>query len=219
MHPNPERKAIVLLVSKQPIMSEGLRLIIDQQPNLRVIDIAEDLDREFWSTANGLPDIVVFDLESGVGSSFSQLPELRRICGGVPVLVLVSAGLLGAERRAIQFGAAGVVFREQTVQIFLKAIERVIAGERWFSRTLLTNLVHEMLLSELAKISKLSDRERQVIALVAKAFKNQEIANSLSISEATVRHHLTSIYQKLDVADRSELIVYAYEHFLASPSS
>ncbi|HYP26344.1 MAG TPA: response regulator transcription factor [Blastocatellia bacterium] len=191
-------------------------MLIDQQPNLRAISIAGELDGESWSAANWLPDIIVFDLDPSInGGGFGQIPELLRICKGVPILVLVSAGLLGAERRAMQFGAAGVVFREQTVQIFLKAIERVSAGENWFSRALLNSLVHQMFSSELAQIRKLSEREHQVIALVAKGFKNQQIAAQLSISEATVRHHLTSIYQKLDVADRSELIVYAYEHFLA----
>jgi DNA-binding NarL/FixJ family response regulator len=194
-------------------------MLIDQQPNLRAISIAGKLDGEFESAASWLPDIIVFDVDPGIGGGFGQIPELLKICKGVPILVLVSAGLLGAERRAIQFGAAGVVFREQTVQIFLKAIEKVSAGEHWFSRALLNNLVHQMFSSELAQIRKLSEREHQVIALVAKALKNQQIAARLSISEATVRHHLTSIYQKLNVADRSELIVYAYEHFLAPLSS
>lgn len=217
--PGLERKATVLLVSRQPIISEGLRMLIDQQPNLRAIGVAGTLDGESWSAADWQPDIIVFDLEPAISSSLSQIPELLKLCGGVPVLVLVSACLLGAERRAIQVGAAGVVFREQTVRIFLKAIKKVSAGEHWFSRGLLSNLVRQMFSSELAKISKLSEREREVITLVAKPLRNQEIARQLSISEATVRHHLTSIYQKLDVTDRSELIVYVYEHFLVSPFS
>jgi DNA-binding NarL/FixJ family response regulator len=177
------------------------------------------LDRESWSTADWRPDIIVYDIEPGTGCSFRDIPELLRLFRGIPVLVLVSACLIGAERRALQYGAAGVVFREQTVQIFLKAIEKVSAGEHWFSRPLLNSLAHQVFSSEFARINKLSERERQVVALVAKALKNQGIADRLSISEATVRHHLTSIYQKLDVADRSELIVYAYENFLATPSS
>lgn len=194
-------------------------MLIDQQSNLNTIGITGELDGESWSAADWRPDIIVYDLEPGRGCSFRDIPELLRLFRGIPVLLLVSAYLIGAERRALQYGAAGVVFREQTVQIFLKAIEKVSAGEHWFSRPLLNNLAHQLFSSDFAKINKLSEREREVVALVAKALKNQDIADRLSISEATVRHHLTSIYQKLDVADRSELIVYAYENFLATPSS
>lgn len=217
--PTPDRKRVVLLVSRQPIISEGLRMLIDQQPNLDTIGITGELDGGPWSTADWRPDIIVYDLEPSTGCNLRDIPELLRLFRGIPVLVLVSTCLIGAERRALQYGAAGVVYREQTVQIFLKAIEKVSAGEHWFSRPLLNSLAHQVFSSEFARINKLSDRERQVVALVAKALKNQEIADRLSISEATVRHHLTSIYQKLDVADRSELIVYAYKNFLATPSS
>src|ERR1044072_9916242 len=110
--PTSDRKRVVLLVSRQPIISEGLRILIDQQPNLNTIGITGELNRESWSTADWCPDIIVYDLEPGTGCSFRDISELLSLFRGIPVLVLVSACLIGAERRALQSGAAGVVFRE-----------------------------------------------------------------------------------------------------------
>ena len=108
--PVPDRKRVVLLVSRQPIISEGLRMLIDQQPNFNTIGIAGELDKEAWSTADWHPDIIVYDLEPVMGCNLRDISELLRLFRGIPVLVLVSTCLIGAERRALQHGAAGVVF-------------------------------------------------------------------------------------------------------------
>ncbi|MGA9773085.1 MAG: response regulator transcription factor [Blastocatellia bacterium] len=212
-----EKKVTVLLVSKQPVMCEGLRMLINQHPALSVVGVAIEIEEAHLSLVNQRPDVIVLDIDLNSDFGFDRIPELLKINEGAPVLALVSAHLLGAEHKAMHFGAAGVVFREQTPQIFIKALERVSGGEYWFSRSMMTNLLQQASHSELAKINKLTKRERQVVDLVAKALKNQEIAEHLSISEATVRHHLTSIFQKLHVSDRHQLIVYSYEHLLAYP--
>ena len=215
--PDCKRTATVLLVSKQLITCEGLRALINQHPALSVVGIAAEIEEAHLSHVDQSPDVIVLDVDINSDFGLDRIPELLKVNKGAPVLALVSVYLLGAEHKAMHFGAAGVVFREQTPQIFIKAIERVSGGEYWFSRSMVTNLLQRVSHSELAKINKLTKRERQVIDLVAKALKNQEIAEHLSISEATVRHHLTSIFQKLDVADRHHLIVYSYKHLLAYP--
>jgi len=101
----------------------------------------------------------------------------------------------------------------------LKAIERVHAGEVWLDRFLTSNLIVDLRRShkpskkqeEESAISKLTDREREVIALVGEGLKNKQIADRLFISEITVRHHLTSIFEKLKVSDRLELLIFAYQ--------
>jgi DNA-binding NarL/FixJ family response regulator len=120
-------------------------------------------------------------------------------------------------------GAMGVVPKTSNRQTLYKAIEKVHAGEVWIDRAMIANVLTQLSRSRLddetdpeaARIASLSDREREVITLIGKGLKNKEIAARLTISEITVRHHLSSIYSKLNVADRLELTIYAYRNGLA----
>ena len=106
----------------------------------------------------------------------------------------------------------------------IKAIEKVYAGEVWLDRVMIANILNAKVQSKdskehttaSAKIATLTKREREVIGLIGRGMKNKQIAEQLIISEATVRHHLSSIFAKLGVEDRLELVVYAYQHGIAS---
>jgi DNA-binding NarL/FixJ family response regulator len=191
-------------------------MLINQHEALTVAGVALGLDEVQLSPGNPRPDVIVLDVDPSNDFGFELIHDLMKMTGGAPVLVLASAHLVECESMALRFGAAGVVFREQTPQIFVKALERVSAGDCWFSRNMMTSLIHQAADSKVAAINRLTRRERQVCDLIAKALKNQEIAEQLSISEATVRHHLTSIFQKIGVSDRNQLIVYCYEHLRTS---
>ena len=106
--------------------------------------------------------------------------------------------------------------------VLIKAIRKIHAGEAWFDRSTVAAVLAEFsglngakhTSKEAAPIAQLTDREQQVIGLIAQGLKNRQIAERLFISEATVRHHLTSIYSKLGVADRLELIIFSFKHNL-----
>jgi len=113
--------------------------------------------------------------------------------------------------------------KNQSASTLVKAIERVHAGEAWLDRSTTASLLLELSPRnraakpdpELAKIASLTEREREVIKLVGKGLKNKQIAEKLFISNITVHHHLTSIYSKLDVSDRLDLLIYSYRNGLA----
>ena len=116
----------------------------------------------------------------------------------------------------------GVVLKEDAAELLLKAIEKVYKGEAWLDRLTLGNLLWEMSSQEkptpdpqTKRISSLTERERQVINLIAEGLKNRQIAERLFISPTTVTHHLSSIYSKLGVSDRLELVIYAFSNKLA----
>jgi len=105
----------------------------------------------------------------------------------------------------------------------LKAITKVYAGEIWFDRSMMGSVLSQMSRvgkgnnqdPEAVKMATLTEREREIITLIGEGLKNKQIADRLFISETTVRHHLTSIFAKLEVSDRLELIIYAFRHNLA----
>jgi len=138
------------------------------------------------------------------------------------VLVLTGSRDSAIHQKAAQLGAMGVVLKEDAADLLLKAIEKVYRGEAWLDRVTMGTLLFQManqdkdtLDPRAKKISTLTDRERQVIALIAEGLKNRQIAERLFISPTTVTHHLSSIYSKLGVSDRLELVIYAFANKLA----
>lgn len=220
--PKPIR---VLLIDNHVVVRQGLRMLIESQEGLKVVGEANKSDAVDVA-AREQPDVVVLDVDNGDGGSGDLIPQLLNVAQQARIVVLTASDDAELHRRAVQLGAIGLVFKETSAQVLIRAIEKVGTGEAWLDRTMmadvLTELVHPNFKDkeedpEAAKIASLSDREREVIGLVGEGLKNKEIAKRLFISEATVRHHLTSIFAKLAVSDRFSLVIYAYRHGLATP--
>ena len=120
-------------------------------------------------------------------------------------------------------GVSGIVKYAQTPEILLRAVERIFGGEIWIERSLMAQVLGEFTNStpeseqqiyEKQKIESLTPKEHQVISAIGEGLRNKEIAKKLHISEATVRHHLSSIFSKLEVEDRLSLVIYAYQRGL-----
>jgi DNA-binding NarL/FixJ family response regulator len=114
--------------------------------------------------------------------------------------------------RAFCLGARGVLLTDISSDVFIKAIEMVHAGEIWIERAMVGNVLMKIRANEMPKLepcqlARLSKREREIIPLIIQGLKNKEIATRLFVSEATVRHHITSIFSKLEVSGRLDLII------------
>jgi DNA-binding NarL/FixJ family response regulator len=223
MFPLTDEPIRILIVDDHGVLRAGLRLIIESQPHMRVVGEAADRASALWAAAAERPDIILLDLDLGDESGADVLPELRDSVPDSRVILLTGLRDPEAHRRAVQRGAMGLVLKETAIETVIKAIEKVHAGEVWLDRTMIATILSERLRAtgshehnaDAARIATLTDREREVIRLVGEGLKNRQIAERLVISEATVRHHLTSIFSKLGVTDRFELVIYAYRHGLA----
>jgi two-component system, NarL family, nitrate/nitrite response regulator NarL len=212
----------VLLVDDHAMFRTGLRLAIESRPEIKVVAEAANRAEALAAVESARPDIILLDLDLGDDSGFDLLPEL--IANDNPARVILLTGLRDPEvhRQAVRMGAVGLVLKEHAVENVLKAIEKVHAGEAWLDRAMIATILRERAQpdtlerdAEADKVATLTDRERQVIRLIGEGLKNKEIADRMCISEATVRHHLTSVFNKLGVSDRLELVIYAYQHGLA----
>ena len=164
--------------------------------------------------------MIILDLVLGEEDGLSFLPELCQASPNSRVLVLTGVQSADAHRRAIRRGAMGIVLKEHAADQLLKAIMKVYEGEVWIERSMMGSMIQELnkptpVDPEVTKIKSLTDREREVIALVGEGLKNKQVGERLFISETTVTHHLSSVFDKLDVSDRLELIIYAFRHGLA----
>ncbi len=195
-------------------------MLIDQNSTMTVIGVAGNRSEALALAASEQPDIIILDILLGDEDGLAILPELRGVAKDARVLVLT--GLRGSEsqRRAMLAGAMGVVLKEHATEVLIKAIRKVHQGEVWMDRLTMGSLLDEMTQApeidpEQTKIASLTEREREVIALIAEGLKNKQIGQRLFISETTVTHHLSSIFSKLDVSDRLELVIYAFSRNLA----
>ena len=218
-----EKLIRVVIVDDHALLRTGLRMIIERHPEMVVVGEAAGCAQALEMVAAERPEIILLDVMLGDDSGIDIIPELIASSGEGRVILLT--GLLETEthRSAILAGALGLVLKGQTTETLLKAIEKVHAGEVWLDRTMIASILNQRAAgrsqppkAEAAKIAALTEREREVIGLIGEGLQNKAIAERLVISESTVRHHLTSIFAKLGVTDRFELVVFAYIHGLAS---
>jgi two-component system, NarL family, nitrate/nitrite response regulator NarL len=221
MEPAPI-KIRILIIDDQLIVREGLRMLIENHPGTKVVAMAGTRSEALDIIAREPIDVIILDLELSGSSALSFIPQLREAAKDARILVLTGQRDSTTHQKAAQLGAMGVVLKENAADLMLKAIEKVYKGEAWLDRLTLGSLIFQMSSQETEsvdprtrKIASLTDRERQVITLIAEGLKNRQIAERLFISHVTVTHHLSSIYEKLGVSDRLELVIYAFANKLA----
>ena len=215
----------LMLVDDHALVRAGLRMLVESRPDFTVVAEADGGAAALEAAFRERPDLILLDLDLGSDSGIDLIQGLIAAAPGVRVLMLTGMKDPTLHRRAFTLGAVGLVEKDKAAEVLLKAIERVHAGEVWIDRSMMAEVIVEFSRprkadvadEEATKIRLLSARERDVIALLAEGLNNKNIAARLFVSETTVRHHLSSIFTKLGVKDRLELVVYAYRHKIAAP--
>jgi DNA-binding NarL/FixJ family response regulator len=210
----------IMIVDDHVVIRSGLRMLIEHDQRMQVVAQAGNRTEALERAESERPDVIILDLVLGDEDGLSFLPELCQTSPESRVLVLTGVQNADAHRRAIRRGAMGIVLKEHAADQLLKAIMKVYEGEVWIERTMMGSMIQEFNKPalpdpEVTKIETLTDREREVIALVGEGLKNKQVGERLFISETTVTHHLSSVFSKLEVSDRLELIIYAFRHGLA----
>ena len=212
----------IMIVDDHAVIRAGLRMLIEQDQAMTVVAMAGTPAEALTLAAAEKPDIIVLDLILGEEDGLDFLPELTKVSSNSRVLVLTGVQTPESHRTAIRRGAMGIVLKQQAAELLLKAIKKVRDGEVWIDRSMIGSVLsdvrseqHAAANPEALKINALTAREREVISLVSRGLKNRIIGQRLFISETTVTHHLSSIYAKLGVSDRLELVVYAFANQLA----
>ena len=213
----------ILLVDDHKTMLWGLeRLIQAEGDAFQLVGSASDGIEARALCAEFKPDIVLLDLDLKGSSSIEFLPAL--VENGVTRVVILSANRDQATlAAAVKAGARGVVSKEAPTEDVLAAVRKVHGGELWLDQSLMQALLGQLVAPapkadpEAQRIASLTAREREVIGMIVqgKGALNKDLAERAFISERTLRNHLTAIYQKLEVANRLELYVYAIKHGLS----
>lgn len=219
-HPAPIR---ILLVDDHKTMLWGLEKLIEgAAPALTLAGTAHNNDSALREAARLRPDLIVLDLDLEGRSSIEILPQLLRD-SGARVLILSGNRDQTLLAEAVKLGARGVVGKDAAAEVVLAAIAQVHRGELSLEPALMSAMLGQMVAPsvvdpEAGRIASLTPKERKIVAVVADSngAPNKELAARLFIAEPTLRNSLTTIYQKLGVANRLELYVYATRHKLSA---
>jgi DNA-binding NarL/FixJ family response regulator len=221
MRNSGQKEIRVLIVDCHQLVRMGLCALLENERDMKVVGEAANRDEALALAATKAPNLILLDIDLGNENGLDFLTELRETAPDARVLILTAIKDIETHRRAAKLGAAGLVLKEQPTDVLLKAIKKVHQGELWLDRSMMSSLLDELtrtdktLDEDQAKLAYLTNREREVIALIAEGLKNKQIAARLFITESTVTHHLSSIFSKLGVTDRLELVIYAFSYNLA----
>jgi DNA-binding NarL/FixJ family response regulator len=211
----------VVIVDSHHLIRLGLHCLIETQVDMKVVGEAANREEALHLARSLKPDLIVLDLNFGEENGIDILSALREAAPETRVLVLTGIKDAAVHRQAAKFGAAGVILKEQPVELLLKAMKKVHLGELWLDRSLTGSLFDELTQQDKridpdeVKKANLTARELEIVELIAEGLNNKQIGARLFISETTVTHHLSSIFGKLGVSDRLELVIYAFANSLA----
>ncbi|GGU64569.1 response regulator [Lentzea flava] len=208
----------VLVVDDQPLFRAGLVALLNAAPDLTVVGEAADAETAVGLAQSCAPDVILLDIR------LPGLAALTRVTKSARVLVLTSFDLDEYVQEALRLGAAGFVLKESEPERLLAAISAVASGEMQFSPTVMRRLVAAYLLGDPRSapwvpvgLDDLTEREREVLRLVATGMTNAAIATRLSVTEGTVKTHLNRVMTKLRLTSRAQAVVTAYESGLVTP--
>lgn len=210
----------ILIADDHPIFRDGLKRLLESESDLRVVGEACDGIEAIELVKKLGPEILLLDLAMPRLAGLEALRELSTKTLPVRVILLTAAAEKQQIVEALQLGARGVVLKDSATQILLKSIRAVMDGEYWVGRESVSNLVQYLrnLIDSSPPVPRrrygLTPRELEIISAVVAGYANREIAEHFRISEDTVKHHLSNIFDKLGVSTRLELALFAVNQAL-----
>ena len=217
-------KIRIVVADDHPIFRDGLCRLLALEEDFEVVAQAQDGRQVLDVLQQHEPDILLLDLKMPGLSGLAILQKMQDGHTATKVIVLTASEDKSEFVQAMKLGTAGIVLKQSSTDLLLKSIRKVHAGEIWLDSHTTAAVMRQFAAAEdhiagpgngrSRDRSPLSQREREIVALVAQGFKNREMAEKMFISEQTVKNHLHNIFDKLGVSDRLELALYAIHNNL-----
>jgi DNA-binding NarL/FixJ family response regulator len=215
----------VALVDDQAIVRAGLARILSPADGFEVVAECANGQEAVDELPDLRPDLVLMDIRMPILDGIAATTQLRAADHPLDILVLTTFGEDEVLWGAIEAGAAGFVLKDCSAEDLIAAVRATAGGGAWFDPAVAPRLLERYrrvvapAARDAARLDHLTDREQEVLRLMARGATNAEIAAALVVAEATVKSHVGSIFSKLGVRDRGAAIVFAYDHGAVTPGS
>lgn len=211
----------VIICDDQDIVRDGLELLLKLEADIEIVGVAGDGAEAVEMAEREKPDLVLMDLKMPIMNGVDATREIRAKFRDVKVLVLTTYGTDEWVIEAIRAGASGYLLKDAPREEVLKAIRGTIEGKTYVDPSVAGKILEELTSAKkkpaTSITSKLTEREIEILQLLARGLSNEDIAKQIYLSEGTVRNHITSIVAKLGVSDRTQAAIIALQHGLANP--
>lgn len=213
----PNQPIRVLITDDHTVVRKGLRVLLSSEPDVEVVGEAADGEEAVQRAVGLQPDVILLDLMMPRRDGLAAIPLLLQACPQAHILVLTSFAEDDKVFAAIKAGALGYLLKDSTPQELAQAIQSVARGEPLLSPTIALKLMQELKRPPTLPLTEepLTEREVEVLKLLARGLTNQEIATHLVLSERTVGNHIGNILGKLHLANRTQAALYALRKGLA----
>jgi two-component system response regulator NreC len=205
------RSITVVLADDHAVVRSALRLMLESEPDIEVVAEAGDAESATRYVSGHNPAVLILDINMPGGSGLAAIPEIRTQSPGTEIVVLTMQDETAFAREALQAGVLGYILKEAASEELVKAVRMAAQGRTYLQPELGARLAAE---PEVASPDDLSERELEVLRLIALGHTNNEIAERLYLSVRTVESHRAHIQQKLGMTTRSELVRYALDRGL-----
>lgn len=201
----------VLLVDDHKMLREGIKQLLEFDHDIVVSDQASSVAECKNLISKNKYDIVVLDVNLPDGSGIKMLPELKKINKKVSFLILTVHNEIEYLVEAMEYGANGYILKDSGSSELIKAIKSVFIGEKYIQADLIPAYNARLLKmeSDVIKTKDITKREKQILVNIALGKSNKDIADEFDISERTVKNHITSLFKKIGVTDRTQAAVFA----------
>jgi DNA-binding NarL/FixJ family response regulator len=206
----------ILLVDDHHLLRAGLRSRLEREPGIAVVGEADSAERAVVMARRLQPDLILLDLLMPRKSGYEAIPELAEVAPQAKILVVSSQAAPSSVRRALTAGAAGYLPKRSSDHELVTAIRLVADGGGYVEPELGARLVND---NSSPALEPLSERERDIVHLLALGYTNQEIAKKLFVSVRTVDTHRAHIMRKLDLETRAELVMFALANGIIGPDT
>lgn len=207
----------ILIADDHPLVLDGLEKLFELEDDVEVVARCASGSEVLAAIRRTHPDVALLDIRMPEKSGLEVTRELRNEKIDVRIVILTASLAEEEVLEALRLGVQGVVLKEMAPRLLLQCIRKVHAGERWIEMASMQRALEKALQREASAEQlqqRLTARELQIVKMVAEGLRNKEIANNLGITEGTVKMYLHAIYEKLEVAGRVELTMYARDHEL-----
>ena len=216
-----EQLTTIMIADDHPIFCAGIRALAETEREFRVVGEARDGADAVELAVRLRPDLALIDLAMPRMTGFDVLRELNRRALGTRVIVLTASISRHQIVETLQLGGRGVIMKEAATDLLFRAIRSVMDGHYWVGRESVTDLVRYLQRASSTgdgRPYRLTRREQQVVAAIVSGLSNRDIARRFAVTEDTIKHHLSSVFDKVGVSNRLELALFALEQKIVDPN-